>query len=433
MTQTYQSGFHNYFQSESIEGALPKDRNSPQKAPFGLYAEQINHSAFTAPRSQNFNSWLYRIRPSVLNCAPASRVINHLIRDYHYQDDLITPPDQMRWSPQPEPQKPTDFISSLATMAYNHSAAIHLYHANTSMEESFFYNADGDFLVVPQMGGLTFKTELGVIDVSPGEIIVIPRGIRFQVILNESHARGYICEVQQSTLYLPERGPIGANGLAEERHFLSPCANFEDKQGDFTLYSKFQGHLWQMDIQHSPLDVIAWHGNCAPYKYDLSLFTPINSVLKDHADPSIFTVLTAPSTIAGTANMDFVIFPERWMTQENTFRPPYYHRNIMSEFMGLIFGQYDAKETGFVPGGASLHNTMSGHGVDADVFEKASTMKEDPQRYQNTLAFMFESNATWQVTEYAFNAAFRQRDYLDCWKGLKSNFTNSKTTATIDQ
>ncbi|MCF6807788.1 homogentisate 1,2-dioxygenase [Thiotrichales bacterium 19S9-12] len=428
MPNQYQSGFHNYFESESIPGALPKDRNSPQKAPLGLYAEQINNSAFTALRHQNFNSWLYRIRPSVINTSPASRIINHLVRDSKNPDNLITPPDQMRWSPQPEPEKPATFFSSLVTIAYNDSACIHLYNANTSMEDEYFYNADGDWLVVPQFGTITFKTELGTYKVAPGEITVIPRGIRFQVQLNEMLARGYICEIQTNSFFLPERGPIGANGLAEERHFLTPNATYEEKSGDLILYTKFQGHLWQMSIQHSPLDVVAWHGNCAPYKYDLSLFTPMNTVLKDHADPSIFTVLTAPSTKVGTANIDFVIFPERWMAQENTFRPPYYHRNIMSEFMGLIFGQYDAKEIGFVPGGFSLHNTMSGHGVDADVFEKASNCDEKPQRYKNTLAFMFESNAIWQITEYAFNASFRQRDYLNCWRELETYFKQTEPT-----
>lgn len=423
MTDQYQSGFHNYFETESIANALPKDRNSPQKAPLGLYAEQINGSAFTAPRGQNFKSWLYRIRPSVSHCNTAERILNHQIRDCHFNDQTITPPDQMRWSPQPKPEKPTDFISSLTTMAYNDSAAIHLYNANISMIDSYFYNADGDWLIVAQTGAIMFKTELGTLAVSPGEIAVIPRGIRFQVILNADYASGYICEIQKNHFYLPERGPIGANGLAEERHFLSPIASYEDKEGDFILYSKFQGNLWQMEINYSPLDVVAWHGNYTPYKYDLALFTPINSVLKDHADPSIFTVLTAPSTRPGTANIDFVIFPERWMIQENTFRPPYYHRNIMSEFMGLIFGQYDAKEAGFVPGGSSLHNPMSGHGVDADVFEKASNIEDKPQRYKNTLAFMFESNTVWQVTEYALNASFRQLDYLNCWKNLQSHFT----------
>lgn len=426
--QDYFSGFQNYFETEAIENALPKDRNSPQIAPFGLYAEQLSGSAFTANRAQNFRSWLYRIRPSVLHCNESKRILNHLIRDKHYKDDVITPPDQMRWNPLPKFQKPTDFISSLATIAYNDHAAIHLYHANISMTDNYFYNADGDFLIVLQDGALRFKTEFGVIDAKPNEIVVIQRGIRFQVELLNEYARGYICESQESPYYLPERGPIGANGLAEERHFLTPKASFEDKQGEFSLYSKFQGHLWQMDIDYSPLDVIAWHGNYTPYKYDLTLFSPVNAVLKDHSDPSIFTVLTAPSTHVGTANIDFVIFPERWMVTENTFRPPYYHRNIMNEFMGLIHGQYDAKEEGFIPGGSSLHNAMSGHGVDADVFDKASKAEEKPIRYKNTLAFMFESKSIWQVTEFALNADFRQKNYLNCWKNLKSNFTAPKIT-----
>ncbi|WP_119344341.1 homogentisate 1,2-dioxygenase [Facilibium subflavum] len=422
MDITYQAGFHNYFETEAVDGALPKDRNSPQMAPLGLYVEQVNNSAFTAPKSQNFKVWQYRIRPSVLHCGQAVRIENHLIRDKHHTDKVYTPPIQMRWHPRVIPDAPTDVISSLTTMAYNDVAAIHLYAANQSMTNSYFYNADGQWLFVLEQGGLRFKTESGVIDAKPGEIVVIPRGIRYQVILLDETARGYICEVQSSDFYLPERGPIGANGLAEERHFLAPSAYFEDKSGQFTLYTKFQGQLWQMPINYSPLDVVAWHGNLYPYKYDLRLFTPVNAVLKDHSDPSIFTVLSAPSTRPSVADLDFVIFPPRWVVAEDTFRPPYYHRNVMSEFMGLIFGQYDAKHEGFSPGGASLHNTMSAHGPDQESFEKASISELKPDRYKGNMAFMFESNSSWQVTDFALNSVLRQKEYLNCWQGLKANF-----------
>ncbi len=417
----YHSGFHSYVETEALNGALPKEQNSPQHPSLGLFAEQVNNSAFTAPRAENFKAWQYRIRPSVLHCSEPELITQHLIRDIHHKDSVLTPPTQMRWNAREITEEKVDVISSLVTMVYNSVAAVHLYAANSSMDESYFYSADGDWLYVLEEGALRFKTEMGIIEASVGEIVVIPRGIRYQIELLEGVARGYICESQQA-FYLPERGPIGANGLAEERHFLAPDASFENKEGDFSLYAKFQGQLWKMKIPYSPLDVVAWHGNLYPYKYNLKLFSPVNAVLKDHSDPSIFTVLSAPSLSKGTANIDFVIFPPRWVVAEGTFRPPYYHRNIMSEFMGLIQGQYDAKEEGFFKGCSSLHNPMSAHGPDMDVYTKASNEELKPVRYKDTLAFMFESKEPWQVTNFALNSVLRQKDYLTCWQSLETSF-----------
>jgi len=419
----YQSGFSNYFESEALEGTLVKSRNSPQKVPHGLYAEQLSGSAFTAQRHLNLHSWLYRIHPSVLH----SEFL--LVHQNHFSappfESVYTPPTQMRWDPMPYAQAPCSFIEGIKTFAGNGSlqsqqgAAIHLYCATRSMQNEFFYDADGDLLIVPQEGALRCKTELGLLDVRPGEIIVIPRGIKFQVELLQNKSRGYICENFGAPFRLPELGIIGANGLANPRDFLTPTAAFENKSGDFKLIAKFQGQLWQADIEHSPFDVVGWHGNYAPYKYDLSLFNTINTVSFDHPDPSIFTVLTSPSTTEGVANVDFVIFPPRWMVATDTFRPPYYHRNIMSEYMGLIHGTYDAKETGFVPGGGSLHNCMSAHGPDADAYNKAIANSLQPHYYAETLAFMFESRHIWQLTSAAYHADFRQKNYLDCWRTLK--------------
>jgi len=418
------SGFLNYFESEAISGALPKDRNSPQIAPMGLYAEQVNNSAFTAPRSQNFKAWLYKILPSVKQSGISQEVHDSLIRGYKNQDVVSGFPDQLRWNPIEFSKVDVDFVHGMVTMAYNEVATVHMYYCDTSMDSNYFYNADGDWIVVPQSGVIEFKTEMGVLEVRPGEVIVIPRGIKYQVkLLDGSSAFGYICEVNSSYFNLPERGVIGANCLAEERHFLAPVASYEDKSGSFELYAKYGDRLWRMDITNSPIDVVAWHGDLYPYKYDLDLFCPINSVLRDHPDPSIFTVLTAASARPGWADIDFVIFPPRWVTAENTFRPPYYHRNVMSEFMGLIFGQYDAKVSGFLPGGSSIHNCMSPHGVDSDVFGLSS--KEDtskPVRYKDTLAFMFESRSVWIPTTFALNNIARQESYIDCWKGLKKKF-----------
>lgn len=429
-TKHYLQGFGNHFESESLPGALVKGRNSPQHVPYNLYAEQLSGSAFTNSRHANLRSWLYRIRPSVLH-HEFSLVKQTKICGAPFSEEF-TPPTQMRWDPMPHAEKATDFISGIVTFAGNGSldtqtgAAIHLYCANQSMEHNYFYNADGEMLIVPQEGALSFHTELGNIDVTPGEIVVIPRGIKFQVKLHDKNARGYICENYGLPFRLPDLGLIGANGLANARDFQIPTAAFEERDGDFVLLAKFNGQLWQAKISHSPLDVVAWHGNYAPYKYDLRLFNTVNTVSFDHPDPSIFTVLTSPSAHAGTANVDFVIFPERWMVSTDTFRPPYYHRNIMSEYMGLIYGSYDAKETGFLPGGGSLHNCMSAHGPDAEAYEKAIQSQLKPEYYDNTLAFMFESRQIWKLTAAAYNSAERQKDYLNCWQGLRARFESKE-------
>jgi homogentisate 1,2-dioxygenase len=422
----YLSGFGNEFATEALPGALPAHRNSPQKVAYGLYAEQISGTAFTAPRSHNRRSWLYRIRPAAVhgqftqmdNGRTTSRFGEHPV-----------PPSQMRWDPLPMPTSPTDFVEGLVTMAGNGSpeamtgCAIHLYAANKSMTDRFFYSADGELLVVPQLGRLSIATEMGLLDVEPHEIAVIPRGVRFQVALPDGEARGYICENFGALLRLPDLGPIGSNGLANPRDFLSPVARFEDREGDFELVAKFCGNLWRAPIGHSPLDVVAWHGNYAPYKYDLRHFNTIGSISYDHPDPSIFLVLQAPSDTPGVDTLDFVIFPPRWLAGEDTFRPPWFHRNVASEFMGLIHGAYDAKAEGFVPGGASLHNCMSGHGPDAATFEKASDADTtQPHKVAGTMAFMFETRHVIQPTGYALSSPQLQHNYADCWAGIRKNF-----------
>ncbi len=421
----YQTGFGNEFATEARAGALPVGQNSPQRAPMGLYAEQLTGSPFTAPRSLNRRTWTYRIRPSAQH-KPFRQIDNGLWQSAPFNETAVTP-NQLRWDPLPMPKESIDFISGIITMAGNGDVStgtgigIHIYAANASMNR-YFYNADGEMLVVPERGRLIFRTELGALDVSPGEICVIPRGVKFRVDLPDGDARGYICENYGALLRLPDLGPIGANGLANSRDFKTPVAAFEDVDGDFRLAARFQGNLWEAEIAHSPLDVVAWHGNYAPYKYDLSHYNTINTVSYDHPDPSIFTVLTSPLDTQGTANVDFVIFPPRWMVAEHTFRPPYFHRNVMSEFMGLIRGRYDAKEEGFVPGGASLHNCMTGHGPDAESFEKASNADLAPDRYTNTLAFMFETRYVIRPTRFAMETPALQKNYFECWQGLKRIF-----------
>lgn len=423
---SYLSGFGNHFATEAVAGALPEGQNSPQKAAHGLYAEQLSGSSFTAFRHENLRSWLYRIRPSVLH-GQFSACERRLLRGRPFNETLVSP-NQLRWDPLPTPTEPTDFVGGLITMAGNgesasvRGSAVHIYSINQSMTGRYFYNADGEFLIVPQNGALRFATECGAIDVRPGEIIVIPRGIKYQVQLLEKTAAGYVCENYGPPFRLPYLSLIGSNGLANPRDFLYPQAAYEDKTGDFKLLTKFHGQLWEAPLHHSPLDVVAWHGNYAPYKYDLSLFQVINTVSFDHCDPSIFTVLSSPSELPGVANVDFVIFPPRWLVAERTFRPPYYHRNIMSEYMGCVLGVYEAKEHGFVPGGSSLHNCMSAHGPDAEAFDKASNANLKPVYLGDTLSFMFESSLIYQPTMFATTSKLLQRDYMDCWQGLKSNF-----------
>jgi homogentisate 1,2-dioxygenase len=422
----YQSGFGNEFATEALPGALPQHRNSPQRVAYGLYAEQISGTAFTAPRSHNRRTWMYRIRPGAMHGA-FERMDNGRTASHFGQAPAS--PNQMRWSPLPMPDAPTDFVDGLVTMAGNGSpeamtgCAIHLYAANKSMDGRYFYTADGELLIVPQLGRLSIATELGLIEVEPQEIAVIPRGMRFQVALPDGEARGYICENFGALLRLPDLGPIGSNGLANPRDFLSPVARYEDKEGDFELVARFCGNLWRAKIGHSPLDVVAWHGNYAPYKYDLRHFNTIGSISYDHPDPSIFLVLHAPSDTPGVDTLDFVIFPPRWLVGEDTFRPPWFHRNVASEFMGLVHGAYDAKAEGFVPGGASLHNCMSGHGPDAATFEKASAADTSkPNKVADTMAFMFETRNVILPTEYALGSPQLQRNYADCWAGIQKNF-----------
>ena len=425
----FQSGFASEFATEALPGALPQGQNSPQSVPYGLYAEQLSGTAFTAPRHANRRSWLYRLQPAVKHGAFRPRE-QGLLRTAPF-DEAPTPPDQLRWDPLPMPSAPTDFVEGLVTLAGNGDAAlqagigIHVYACNRTMHARFFYDADGELLIVPQQGALRLATELGVLDARPGEIAVVPRGVRFAVALEESEARGYVCENYGAMLRLPELGPIGANGLANPRDFLAPVAAFEDREGAFELVAKFGGRLWTAPIDHSPLDVVAWHGNLTPYKYDLARFNAMNTVTFDHADPSIFTVLTSPSDTPGTANVDFVIFPPRWMVAEHTFRPPWFHRNVMSEFMGLVHGTYDAKAEGFAPGGASLHNCMAGHGPDAATFERAVSAPLAPQKLENTLAIMFESRYVIRPTRFALQSPLLQAGYRDCWAGLRKRFTGS--------
>jgi homogentisate 1,2-dioxygenase len=415
----YMTGFGGHFESEAVAGALPQGRNSPQRPAFGLYAEQLSGSSFTSLRHENRRSWLYRMRPTA-DHRPFVPYEGAPLFAARAADNPLAP-NRLRWNPPKDLPDGRDFVDGMVTMLANRSpedlegVAVHLYRASKSMENRVFVNADGEMLIIPQQGELRVATELGQMDVAPGSVCIVPRGIKFRVEV-DGESRGYVAENHGLPLRLPELGPIGSNGLANPRDFETPVAWFEDRDEATQVIQKSLGNLWTTTLDHSPLDVAAWHGNYAPCRYDLSRFNVIGTVSFDHPDPSIFTVLTSPSNVPGRANADFVIFPPRWMVGEDTFRPPWFHRNIMSEAMGLISGAYDAKAEGFAPGGLSLHNMMSGHGPDVDSWRKASEADLKPVKIEGTMAFMVETCWPYRPTAWALERA--QSDYDEAWTGF---------------
>ena len=430
----YMPGFGNHFETEALPGALPTGRNSPQKVSYGLYGEQLSGTAFTAPAHQNERTWCYRILPSVKHSGRYAPVdVPHWKSAPHVLPDR-TSLGQYRWDPIPHSDDDLDWISGMRTITTAGDVntqigmASHVYLVNQSMTDEYFYSADSELLVVPQEGTLRFATELGIVDVEPMEIAVIPRGLVYRVEVLDGPARGFVCENYGQKFELPGRGPIGANCMANTRDFLSPVAAFEDREAPSGITVKWCGRFHRCETGRSPLDVVAWHGNYAPVKYDLRTYCPIGSILFDHPDPSIFTVLTAPSGVPGTANIDFVLFRDRWMVAEDTFRPPWFHKNVMSELMGNIYGQYDAKPHGFMPGGLSLHNMMLPHGPDKAAFDAASNAELVPEKLENTMSFMFETRFPQHLTDFAHNEAPLQDDYIDCWADIEKRFDGTPGT-----
>lgn len=423
----YQSGFGNEFASAARPGALPEGQNNPQAPPLGLYTEQLSGTAFTAPNHANRRTWFYRIRPSVRHAWRFVEADTFGIRTAPNRE-ADPPIGQLRWNPPPFPDESTDFLTGIRTVCTNGDAhtqvgmAAHVYMATESMVDTYFYDADGELLIVPQEGGLRFVTECGVLELTPGEICLIPRAMKFRVELIDGPARGYICENYGAYFALPERGPIGANGMANPRDFLAPVAAFEDTERAGELFVKFDGRMFSVELDYSPLDVVAWHGNHVPYKYDLRKYNVMGSISFDHPDPSIFTVLTSASDTPGIANIDFVVFADRWLVGEHTFRPPYYHMNIMSEFMGILYGVYDAKEEGFEPGGMSLHNMCFPHGPDHDAWLKATSSDLEPEKLSDTMSFMFETRYPLIPTAYASTIPALQDDYPSVWHSLERHF-----------
>ena len=428
LTPGYMPGFGNDFETEALPGALPQGRNSPQKCNYGLYGEQLSGTVFTAPSQQNERTWCYRIRPSVKHSHRYRKIDLPLWNTAPNVVPDVISLGQYRWDPVPYSDAPLTWLTGMRTMTTagdvntQTGMASHIYLVTASMEDTYFYSADSELLIVPQEGQLRFFTELGIIDLAPQEIAVIPRGLLYRVEVLNGPARGFVCENYGQTFALPSRGPIGANCLANRRDFKTPVAAFEDRETPSRVVIKWCGQFHETEIGHSPLDVVAWHGNYAPYKYNLNDYCPVGAILFDHPDPSIYTVLTAPSGVEGTANIDFVLFRDRWNVAEDTFRPPWYHKNIMSELMGNIYGQYDAKPQGFVPGGMSLHNMMLPHGPDKEAFEKASNATLEPQKLANTMSFMFETRFPQHLTQFAAQEAPLQDDYIDCWSDIEKKF-----------
>ena len=428
LTPGYMPGVGNDVETEALPGALPQGRNSPQKCNYGLYGEQLSGTAFTAPSHQNERTWCYRIRPSVKHSHRYRKIDLPLWNTAPNVVPDVISLGQYRWDPLPHSDAPLTWLTGMRTMTTagdvntQTGMASHIYLVTASMEDTYFYSADSELLIVPQEGQLRFFTELGIIDLAPQEIAVIPRGLLYRVEVLNGPARGFVCENYGQTFALPSRGPIGANCLANRRDFKTPVAAFEDRETPSRVVIKWCGQFHETEIGHSPLDVVAWHGNYAPYKYNLNDYCPVGAILFDHPDPSIYTVLTAPSGVEGTANIDFVLFRDRWNVAEDTFRPPWYHKNIMSELMGNIYGQYDAKPQGFVPGGMSLHNMMLPHGPDKEAFEKASNATLEPQKLANTMSFMFETRVPQHLTQFAAQEAPLQDDYIDCWSDIEKKF-----------
>lgn len=427
-TLQYMSGFGNDFETEALPEALPQGMNSPQKCNYGLYGEQISGTAFTAPQGQNERTWCYRIRPSVKHTHRFSRVELPYWKSAPNILPDVASLGQYRWDPISASTEGQTWLTGMRTMTtagdvnIQTGMASHIYLVTESMRDTYFYSADSEILIVPQEGHLRFCTELGILDVAPQEIAILPRGLVYRVEVLKGPARGFVCENYGQKFALPNRGPIGANCLANRRDFKTPVAAYEDRDVPSTVTVKWAGQFHETQIDHSPLDIVAWHGNYAPVKYDLKTYCPVGAVLFDHPDPSIFTVLTAPSGIEGTANIDFVLFRDRWMVAENTFRPPWYHKNVMSELMGNIYGQYDAKPKGFLPGGMSLHNMMLPHGPDQNSFEHATTADLAPLKLADTMAFMFETRFPQHLTQFAATEAPLQGDYMDCWVDLRKRF-----------
>lgn len=424
---SYLSGFGNEHATEALPGALPVGRNSPQKLPYGLYAEQVNGSAFTVPRSENQRSWLYRIYPTAAAQGAWARTHNERLDES--DEPLETSPERCRWRPWTAEVGEIDFVDGLFRLCQSGGArerrgmSLYVYAANRSMRNRVFSSVDGELIILPQQGSIRVRTEMGNLRVEPGEMVLLPRGIRFSVELQGDACKGFVCENLGMAFRLPERGLIGANGLANARDFLAPVAAYEVDDTRFESIAKFGGRIWSSTLSRTPFDVVAWHGTYAPFKYDMRRFNAVHSVSYDHTDPSVFTALTSPSGIAGVANVDFAVLPPRWIVANETFRPPYYHRNIMSEIVVSLRGAPESRGTEYHVGSCHVHNAMAPHGPDPEILQKASNAPLAP-RWEDTLMVMFESFLPYGVPREAAQARDRDTNYESNWDGTPVLFEN---------
>jgi len=423
----YMSGFGNEFQSEAVAGALPQGQNSPQKCAFGLYSELVSGTVFTAPRALNRRSYLFRTRPTVAQpdfqrCELANFKTPPL--------EFPPYPMAMRWDPYPLELARGDFLDGMTTICGNGSPvqqsglAIHTYCANRSMTGRAFSNADGEMLILPQHGGIRVTTEVGLLEAAPGELVLIPKGMKFRVDLLSDVARGFVCENFGHPFVLPELGLIGSNGLANACDFLTPVAHFEDSDEPVELVHKYAGAFWSATMGHSPFNVVAWRGNWAACKFDMHRFVVLGAQMVDHPDPSIFCALTSPSHPVAGGNVDFMILPPRWLVAEHTFRPPGFHRSAVAEFLALIQGAHDTRASRFAPGASSLHNNWTAHGPDVATHDKGRVAELVPTKFEETLVIMLDSRFPYEIAPGGMDGPHRQLDCTSSWQGFQKRFPN---------
>lgn len=406
------SGFGNTLSSEAIAGAIPPHQNSPRRPPFGLYAEQLSGTGFTAARADNRRTWCYRVRPASQRTDFAPLAHPRLAGEFPG-----APVVELTGFPPLAGAPEHDFLDGLVTLCGAGDArlrtgyALHRYAATRSMESRAFYSADGDLLILPERGAFTLLTELGALAVAPGSLAIVPRGLAFSILLHDEPIRGYVAEPFGGGFRLPERGPVGANGLADARHFHAPAAWHEDRLAPgFTLVAKLGGALHAAPLDHTPFDVAGWFGNHVPYVYDLADFSPVGNTLLDHGDPSIYCVLSAP-------NLDLIVFPPRWDATAHTFRPPYFHRNTIAEINGIL--RDDEHHAPFVPGCVFITPPLTPHGVGGRTVERERARDDDaPYRVHDSLWFQLESPLAPVLAAWAHPV----EDWSATWPSARSYF-----------
>jgi homogentisate 1,2-dioxygenase len=399
----YSTGFGNEHSSEAVAGALPVGRNTPQRPAYGLYTELFSETAFTELRQNTRRSWMYRIRPSIVH-PPFERIDSGTLLAPPFTQNPVEP-NTLLWTPRPAPAPGTDFVSGLWTLGGNgdpaqrNGMAVHLYAVDTSMTDRVFSNADGELLIIPELGSLLIHTELGLLSVEPGEIALLPRAMKFRVEIQSaaegndapSFVRGYVCENFGTPFSLPELGFIGQSGMANPRDFRAPAAAYDDAERRVEVIHKVGGNLWRATYNHSPLDVVAWHGNSVPYVYNLRHFQLMGSVNFDHPDPSRYTALTSTTATPGLANIDFCAAPPEWVVATDTFRPQYFHRNVSTELIGVI---EEPQNSPYAKGIVELTNMLTPHGIAAAAWEAASNAGPEPTMRDGLLVV---SETRWPI------------------------------------